>query len=134
MWNIAALHHNVYRAFHGYGDGTNTELVRLAQQLPADCRIVYIQRTDTYMVGSAPSVLAQYGMDDRLTYLRSPSTASKDLLSALAPPFVVAYDLTDPEEKHALELALIERFPKIAWRDSDPGRSWSMRYFYVPKP
>ena len=55
--------------YHGFGDGTTSELLRIAETLPEECQIVYIQRWDA-LNGWVDTVLDEYGMIDRFTYLR----------------------------------------------------------------
>ena len=130
VWNVAALRYNVYTHYHGYGDGTTSELLRIAQTLPHDWRIVYVQTNDTLM-SSVDQVFAQYGMGDRITYLRPYNATVTERLAALVPPFVVSYDLRRPAERQAIEEQLTQRFPGVPWRDSDAGRPWNLRYFSV---
>jgi len=130
-WNIGAQHVTVTQRYHGAGNGTTSELLRLAQQLPATMRVVYVQRGDTDMV-AVDSVLDEYGMQPRFTYLRPFSERVLEALSTLQPPFAVFYYLGDRAEIAVVRELLSQRFPSIPWVDSDPGTPWNLPHFVVP--
>ncbi len=131
VWNVAMLNYNVYGRFYGYGDGTTTELLRIVEQLPDSCRIVYIQAGDSFMIG-ADNFIDAYGMRNRSKYICPYTDEVPHLLAHLRPPFVVLYQLSSPPQKRAVERVLTLRFPGRYWRTSSPGEPWSLRYFYVP--
>jgi hypothetical protein len=130
-WNVQALHESVYKSNHGYGDGTTSELIRLTQQLPADYKIVYVQRPDSFMQ-DVDSVMIAYELQARFSYLRPTEPRTLELLGTLTPPFFVAYNILDSQQKTAVERALTQRFSDRLWRESAPGKAWSLTYFAVP--
>jgi 4-amino-4-deoxy-L-arabinose transferase-like glycosyltransferase len=130
-WNVGQLHYNIYHRFHGYGTGTTPELVRIAQKLPSDTRIVYVQRDDSEGL-LVDLVLDEYEMNDRFTYLQPSSGRVQRTLEALKAPVVVFYDLKNPREIQVVEASLRAHFPTVRWQDTDAGKPWSLRYFYVP--
>ncbi|HXQ24368.1 MAG TPA: glycosyltransferase family 39 protein [Candidatus Acidoferrales bacterium] len=121
----------VYRHGHGYGDGTTSELIRLAQSLPTGCRIVYIQTEQTYMY-DVNQILSIYGLDAHLQYIKPFGVEADRALKEITPPFLVAYDLRKREEIDAVEQTLQARFPEIHWQDSARGETWNLRYFLCP--
>jgi hypothetical protein len=121
----------VYAHYHGFGDGKMAELIRLAQTLPPDCRIVYfrdsaIQRQD------AVDVMTVYDFGDRFTYIDTTSPGESPRLDVLRPPVLISYNLSDPVDVQKLESYMLEQHPSLVWQDSDRGESWSRRYFHVP--
>jgi hypothetical protein len=60
VWGVVALQRNLRLHYHGYGDGTTAELVRLALQQPDETQFVYVQRIDTSM-WSVDDIFAEYG-------------------------------------------------------------------------
>ncbi len=131
VWNVAATTYNVRIINHGYGDGTTSELIRIVQGFPTSCRIIYVQRRETFM-DSVDFVLASYGMGDRLSYLRPFDQRAIDALEHVTAPAIVVYDVREDDKRARLEGILTARFPALVWRDSDPGQPWNLRYLYVP--
>ncbi len=130
--NLYRLYSNVYERFYGYGDGTTTEVVRLALALGQPATIVYVQRDPTYMSGTVPDVLKAYAPADDVVYVRPPFTdASLSGLEKVAPPVLFAYDLTKPEERRTIEELVRRRFPQATWHDSAPGRTWNIPHVFV---
>jgi hypothetical protein len=129
--STVALRDSVYRRNHGYGDGTTSELLRLTQQLPNNCRIIFIQTQQTFME-AVDLIFAEYSVEKRLTYLKPFNPDVKTLLAKLTPPFFLSHDLRKREEIEVIEQTLRERFPDIHWQESAPGEAWNLRYFYLP--
>jgi len=132
LWNVAATRYNVRVLNHGYGDGTTSELIRIVESVPPNCRVIYIQRGLTFM-DSVDFVLAGYGVGGRFTYLRPFDQRAIAALEHVMPPAVVAYDVREPDERARIEGILTNRFPGHEWRDSDANQPWSLRYFYLPE-
>lgn len=132
VWGVVALQYSVRYRYHGYGDGTTAELVRLALQQPDDMAFVYVQRVDTSM-WSVDEVLAQYGKD-RVQYLRGFDDSARAAFDALQPPFMAVLGLGDETERLAAEEIMMRRFPGATWQDSDPSEHWNLRYFVVREP
>jgi len=126
VWNLAALHRSMYREHYGYSIGTTSELIRIALQLPPDCRIVYIQNGENDMY-NVDQILDEYRLRERSTYIRPFGPRVDQALAGQAPPFVVIYDLHRRRERRAVEAALARRFPDAGWLDSAPGKPWNLR-------
>lgn len=126
-WGILSLQYNVRYRYHGYGDGTTAELVRLATQQPGDMRLVYVQREDTGM-WSVDGVLDQYGMRERLSYFQGFTPQARQALETIEPPALVVLGLGSEVDTRAAEEILTRRFPQVLWRSSDAERSWNLRY------
>jgi hypothetical protein len=133
VWNLAALQRSMYREHHGYGDGTTSELIRIALQLPADCWVVYIQNGENDMY-TVDQILDEYGFGERSTYIRPFGPRVQDTLARQAPAFAVIYYLRRQEERRAVEAALASRFPGAGWVDSAPGKRWNLRVSSVITP
>ncbi len=132
VWNAVALHGEVYEHMHGYGDGTTSELVRFAEQLPPPWKIVYLQRPDTYM-GDVDLIMRAYQFGgDRFAYFRPFDARAEEGLSKATAPVAIVYELTDELQRDTVEKLLSARFPGIEWHDTDAGRPWSLRYLLVP--
>jgi 4-amino-4-deoxy-L-arabinose transferase-like glycosyltransferase len=129
-WNVTTLNRSVYERHHGFGDGTTSELIRLAQETPEEQVIYYVQPSHTFM-RSVPDIMEQYGLRQRLHHLWGFTPAALTTLSQATPPFFAAHHLRAPEPQQAVERALLERFPNIEWRDSAPGKPWNLRFFQV---
>lgn len=130
--NGYAQYRSVYRQYRGYGSGKTAELVRLAKRLPEHSALVHVE-DDVRSMEGLDRVLDQYGMASRLIYLSGVrSRVSHKRVHELRPPFVVFQNLQDPEAIRALETDLAARFPDHQWTDSDPGKSWNLRYLHVP--
>jgi hypothetical protein len=125
---IASLQYNVRYRYHGYGDGTTAELVRLAQSLPEDLHVVYVQRPDTSM-WSVDGIFDSFGMRERLSYFQGLSDKAIQALESRPPPFVVVLSLAEAQEIGTVEEILRRRFPHGQWQSSDAGEAWSLRYF-----
>jgi hypothetical protein len=125
---IASLQYNVRYRYHGYGDGTTAELVRLAQSLPEDLHIIYLQRRDTSM-WSVDGIFDSFGMRERLSYFQGFSDEATRALDTRPPPFVVVLSLAEEKEIRTVEEILKRRFPDGQWQSSDAGETWSLRYF-----
>jgi hypothetical protein len=130
IWNIYTVEYNVRYEHHGYGNGTTSELVRMAQQLPTQCRIIFIQVTES-QEGLVGEVLDEYGLQSRLIYTRKLDADAIRELHTTPPPFVVFADIADPQRMGQLEAAMAQRFPTGTWRSSDAGRQWNLRYMDV---
>jgi 4-amino-4-deoxy-L-arabinose transferase-like glycosyltransferase len=130
VWNLAALQRSMYRAHHGYGDGTTGELIRIGLQLPADCWIVYIQNDENDMY-SVDQILDEYRLGERSTYIRPFGPRVEDRLARQTPAFAVIYYLRREHEKRAVEAAVARRFPAAGWVDSAPGKPWNLRVTLV---
>jgi hypothetical protein len=133
VWNIATIEYNVRYQHHGYGIGTTSELIRMTQQLPKECRIIFIQLTDA-QEGLVDAVMEEYGMDDRFNYRRGVDMQTIELLRTAPPPLVVFADLADPQQIATLEAVMAQRFPAGVWRASAPGTPWNLPYFDVSGP
>lgn len=132
IWGIVALQHNVRARYHGYGDGTTAELVRIALDRPSDTRIIYVQRVDTSM-WSVDEIFAEYGMKERLTYLKGFDDRARQALAAVEPPFLAVLFLGNEEERLAAEEIVAQRFPQGRWEGSDPEQMWNLRYFEMSR-
>ena len=130
IWNIATVEDSVRNQHHGYGNGTTSELIRMAQRLPATCRIIFVQLTED-QDGFVALVMDEYSMTDRFTYRRDLDAPTIEMLHTTPPPFVVFADIANPEPMAELEAAMTLRFPAGVWRASDPGQPWNLRYFDV---
>lgn len=130
-WNLAAQHHNVYHRYHGYPGSNVAELIRTVQGLPRECQILYVQAAPIEE-RHIDLELAVYGMDERLSYAQPAPADLAMALAQLRPPFVVAHDLEDPQQRGAAEGAVQRQFPSLRWLDSDGGQPWNLRYFYAP--
>ena len=130
--NITTMQFNIYHRFHGYNEGTTSELIRIVQRMPEHWHIVLVQHEPTTMSG-VDQILDEYGMIERFTYLHSVTPIGLTTLATLKPPFVVFSDLK-PNERGAMEAVLAEHFPEAKWHDSDAGAPWNMRYLSVPEP
>jgi len=130
IWNIATLEYNIRYQHHGYGNGTTSELIRMAQQFPKECRIIFMQVSDE-QDGLVEGVMAEYGFDDRFIYRRAVDAPAIAALQDAPLPLVVFANITNPEQMASLERVIEQRFPAGAWRDSDPGKPWNLRYFDV---
>jgi hypothetical protein len=129
-WAIASLQYNVRYRYHGYGDGTTAELVRLARRYPTDVRLIYVQRKDTSM-WSVDGVLDQYGMRERLALFQGLTNEAKAALETTPPPFLAVLGLANVAEIDAAEGTIRRRFPLGRWQDSDADRPWNLRYFII---
>lgn len=129
-WNIATVEYNMRYRFHGYGTGTTSELIRMVQQLPTPCRIIFVQRTDSEFT-SVSGVMEEYGIDTRFDYCRGIDAKTMEVLQTAQPPFALFCDLTDTEQITAVEGVMAQRFAAGVWRASDPGQPWNLRYFDV---
>lgn len=130
LWGTEILRYSVYVRWHGYGEGTTSELVRLMRALPVDWRIVYVQRVPTYMA-STDAVLSQYGWHQRFDYLRISPEILKHMPNDSARNLLIADDLPPGAERDAFEAAMSERFPEREWRETAPGKSWNLRVLAV---
>jgi 4-amino-4-deoxy-L-arabinose transferase-like glycosyltransferase len=129
VWSTAALQYSVRYQHHGYAGGTTAELIRMAQLLPASCRIIFVQQaTQDELVHS---IMEEYGMGDRLTYRRDVDAETLALVKDTPIPVALFAAVTDPEQRRTLETAVTQRFPTGSWRDSDPRQPWNLRYFDV---
>jgi len=129
-WNISTLEHSVREEHHGYGNGTTSELLRMAQRLPANARIVLVQTAgggETLVV----QVMDEYGLAERLDYERGADAPTLAALETTAPPFTLFVDLADPHDFEKVEAVMQRRFPAGVWRASAPGQPWNLRYFDV---
>jgi 4-amino-4-deoxy-L-arabinose transferase-like glycosyltransferase len=129
-WNVTALHRSVYHLHRGFGDGTTSELIRLAQRTPPEQTIFYVQPAGTFM-RSVPDIFEQYGLRERLHHLWGFTPAVLTILSQAQTPFFAAHQLREEEPRQAVESLLRERFPGMEWRDSAPGKPWNLRFFQV---
>jgi len=130
VWAIGAVQYNIRHRYHGYGDGTTAELVRLALDQPADTQFVYVQRVDTSM-WSVDDIFGEYGMKERLQYKQGFDDSARRALESVQPPFMVALALGKEDERVAAEGLMTRRFPGEQWNDSDPGKVWNLRYLEV---
>lgn len=117
--------------YHGYGDGTTSELIRVVPTLPREAAVVYVQRLDTFMA-DVNLIAAEYGWGNRLTYMRPFDSRVEALLADAKTPLAIFLQLQDPQEKWVAEALVAHRFPGIAWADTDPGERWSLRWVFVP--
>jgi hypothetical protein len=131
-WGIAWQQYSVRYRYHGYGDGTTAELVRLAVEQPDDMKLIYLQRLDTSM-WSVDEILGEYGMKERLQYFRGLENAARDALEQVQPPFMAVLGLGRDHERLAAEAILSRRFPQDEWKSSDPDQYWNLRYFIVER-
>jgi 4-amino-4-deoxy-L-arabinose transferase-like glycosyltransferase len=130
-WNVDALHRSIYELHYGYGTGTTSELIRITQGLPRRARVIYIQNAENDMY-NVDDILHEYQLGDRTTYIRPFGPRALKALDAVAPPFIVVYDLNRREERQAVEDGVERRFPGALWHDSAPGQRWNLRYLCVP--
>ncbi len=130
-WNASAIHDRVYVQHHGYGDGTTSELIRFAQRLPAQWRVVYVQRSDTFMM-DADTIMGQFHFGGRFTYARPFGPRAELALAQATPPTVVLYELINASDIALFESLVAARFPGVSWRETAPGKPWSLRYAMVP--
>jgi 4-amino-4-deoxy-L-arabinose transferase-like glycosyltransferase len=132
VWGIAWMQYNVRYRYHGYGDGTTAELIRLAVDQPDDMSFIYVQRIDSSM-WSVDDIFHEYDMRERLLYFRGIAEGAPAALEKAEPPVMVVLGLGNESERLAMEAILSKRFPETKWQDSDPGQSWNLRYFVVPR-
>jgi len=133
VWSITQLHVAVHHTFHGYGDGTTSEILRIARTLPADTHLVYVQQEPTGMP-CVDMILEEYGLQERFTYLHSAKPDESGIveaLSQLSPPFIVFTNLVRPEELATVEHTIAAHFPDARWYDSAPQQPSSVRYAYI---
>ena len=138
---IRALRQNLAARPHGFGDGTTTELIRLAQACPAGRgQVLFLQRNTTFM-DHADLWLEAYGFDGRIRYYGGrqswprPADLSFGLreLRRIEPPFLAVHDALEPAVMAEARSILRERFPRSHWTDSAPGREWSLSFFCVAR-
>jgi len=130
IWGIGWMQYNVRYRYHGYGDGTTSELIRLAVEQPEDTKLVYIQRIDTGM-WSVEDIMDEYGMKERLEFHRGLENAARETLAKIEPPFMVVLGLGSDAERLEAEGILAPRFPQQQWQSSDANENWNLRYFVV---
>lgn len=127
FWGVIELQYNVRYRYHGCGDGTTSEAVRLASAMPPDAKIVYLQRRGSTML-MVDSVFDQYGMAERLVYGQGFDDEAKRALEEIEPPYIVIDGLEDEDGRKAVAAIVERRFPGRAWEESAPGQPWNLRY------
>jgi len=127
LWGVLELQYNVRYRYHGCGDGTTTEAVRIASTMPPNAKIVYLQRSGSTML-MVDSVFDQYGMAERLIYGQGFDDEAKRALEEIEPPYIVINALEDGEGRKAIEAIVERRFPGRGWEESAPGQPWNLRY------
>jgi len=130
LWGLGILRYNVYVRNHGYGEGTTSEVIRVARAVPPGWRVVFAQRWPSYMQG-VDNFAAAYGVGDRVTWVRQSPEVLRHLPGEGERRFVVAQDLPEGDDRRHLEAFLQERFPGGAWVDTAPGRKWNLRLYAV---
>jgi hypothetical protein len=132
-WNVISQYDHIRHHSHGYGDGTTSELIRIARTLPVNCAMIYVQHKDTYMECS-DMVMDEFGMGSRIQYIKPLDERFDKALQIAAPPLAVFCNLTNEEQFRRVQGSVSERFPEPAWQDSDPGHPWNLKYVYIPGP
>jgi 4-amino-4-deoxy-L-arabinose transferase-like glycosyltransferase len=130
VWSVIALQYNVRHRYHGSGDGTTTEALRIALQAPSEAKIIYLQREGSTML-MVDSVFDQYGMAERLAYAQGLDAVAVQALAGVRAPFVVILGLEEGNQRVTAEQILARRFGELRWQESDAGRAWSLRYAEV---
>ena len=118
--------------YHGFGDGTSSEFIRIAQNLPETCPLIFIRRSGSFMT-DLYRIADGYEMKERLTYFEFPSVHAILHLERIQPPCFIAHDLQYPYDIIRVQQTVLKRYPEYPWRFSAPGRSWSLNFVYIPE-
>jgi 4-amino-4-deoxy-L-arabinose transferase-like glycosyltransferase len=128
-WNVAALHRNVYVRNYGFGDGTTSELIRLAGTVPAVTTVIYVQEQPNPM-DPVDLAVAPYGLRDRFRYLKPVWPEAPHAVASATAPLLVVHGLRGPLRRR-FEATVVAIYPAGRWWDSAAGEEWNLRFLYV---
>ena len=126
VWSIVVLRTSVRETSHGPGDGRTAEFIRLALSLPSSHSILLVGEDDTGALRLTDVWMQAYGLEQR--YRRIEPASVEEWRERVLPPLTVVLEIRDEPSKKEIEGSWSERFPAAVWKDSDAGRSWSLRY------
>lgn len=129
VWNVVLLQSSVRHRYHGYAEGTGTELIRASRGFPAETNLAIALPPSSSSRDGLREVVEPYGIARRLTIVIS---SQPEMPPDLQLPLVVFHGLPNSDETRAFEQGLQDRYAPSDWSDTDLGRRWNLRFLFVP--